>query len=161
MKANPDPSFVGVKALKEKHADTLTDFRRWALAKDWDSFHRSHYDWWMFPTDEPSGFGFAYTVFEEEIEELREDGRYLEGLQEGAALLARSWGWDLEKATPISDPDPDQRWQNWPIRLYKAAKCMMLFELDEAHGSLRQYGRGLLAQGISFEYSRDLTWFFR
>lgn len=161
LKSNLDPKFVGLGALKQKHAKTLAEFRAWDEARNWASFHRSHYDWWMFPIDEPSGFGFAYTVFEEEIGELNEDPRYLLDLQEGAVLLARSWGWDLEKAAPISDPDPDQRWQNWPIRLYKAAKCMRLFELDEAYRSLRQYGRGLLAQGISFEYSRDLTWLFR
>ncbi len=161
MKTNVDPKFVGLEVLKQKHAKTLAEFRAWAEAGDWASFHRSHYDWWMFPIDEPSGFGLAYTVFEEEIEELREDKQYLGDLQEGALLLGQSWGWDLMKRAPVPHPGPNQRWQNWPIRLYKATKCMKLFKMDEAYGSLRQYGRGLLAQGISFEYSRDLTWLFR
>ena len=161
MKTNVDPKFVGLEVLKQKHAKTLAEFRAWAEAGDWASFHRSHYDWWMFPIDEPSGFGFACTVFEKEIEELGEDKQYLGDLQEGALLLGQSWGWDLMKRAPVPHPGPNQRWQNWPIRLYKATKCMQLFKMDEAYGSLRQYGRGLLAQGISFEYSRDLTWLFR
>ncbi len=160
MDCNEDPKFAGLEAMKAKHASTLRDFRRWAAARDWMAFHQNHYDWWMFPTDEPSGFGLAYTVFDEEIEELKQDTRYMANLVEGAVLLGRSWGWDVTAVAPIPRPDHGQEWQNWPIRLYKATKSMKLFELDEAYRSLRQYGRGLLAQGMSFEYSRDLTWLF-
>ena len=161
LRANLDPSFVGLDVLKQKHAETLEDFRRWPTAGDWASFHRSHYDWWMFPIDEPSGFGFRYTVLEEEIEELKEGDRYLEDLLQGAVLLGKSRGWNLREVALIPVRSPDQHWQNWPIRLYKATKCVKLLELGGAYASLRQYGRGLLEQGVSFEYSRDLTWLFQ
>jgi hypothetical protein len=26
---------------------------------DWMAIHDAHFDWWMFPTDEPSAYGFA------------------------------------------------------------------------------------------------------
>ena len=33
-----------------------------AASHQWLRIHEAHYDWWMFPIDEPSRFGDAYAV---------------------------------------------------------------------------------------------------
>ena len=161
MKRNLDPKFVGMAALKEKQAETLDLFRRCAAEGNWLGIHRSHFDWWMFPIDEPSSYAFMYTVYEGDIAELKEDAAYVERYLEGASILARSWGWDLENVRPVTKPGKGQTWQEWPIRLYKATKSLHLFGCEPQFQSLRAYGRGLLAMGHSFDYSRDITYLFR
>jgi len=160
LRRNTDPAFVGLEALKEKQLSTLLRFREWSAQGRWAALHAAHYDWWMFPTDEPSGYGFAYTVYAGEVAALRADGDYLRRYLEGAGLLALAWGWDLEDATPVPDPAPDQCWQEWPIRLYKATRSLRLFGCEREFRSLRIYGRRLLAAGASFEYHRDLSGLF-
>jgi len=157
---NTDPDFVGLPTLKREQLATLLRFREWAASGRWIAFHSAHYDWWMFPTDEPSGYGFAYTVYEGEVAALRADGDYLRHYLEGANLLALSWGWDLGAAAPLAGPEPDQRWQDWPIRLYKATRSLRLFGCDREFHSFRSYGRRLLEGGASFEYHRDLSGLF-
>jgi len=160
MRRNTDPAFVGIGVLKAKHGETLAAFRAWASAGEWTKIHRAHYDWWMFPMDEPSGYGFAYTVFEGDVVELKNDAAYMNEYLEGASTLARAWGWSLADACPLSSTATGQAWQNWPIRLYKATKSLKVFGCDEEYRSFRAYGQRLLAAGVSFEYSRDLTWLF-
>ena len=54
---------MGLKALKAKHALWLTKFEQWAAQNQWASFHREHYDWWMYPVDRRSdGQGELYHV---------------------------------------------------------------------------------------------------
>ena len=64
MQSNQDKQFVGVTALKEKHAGQIAEFRTWAKANDWERFHTSHYDWWTFPISQPSACGLGYSVNE-------------------------------------------------------------------------------------------------
>jgi hypothetical protein len=160
MRRNLDKAFVGVQGLKAKHRETLVSFRASASAGEWMKIHRDHYDWWMFPIDEPSGYGLAYTVFGGDVLGLRGDAAYMAEYLEGASILARAWGWSLEGACPVAAPAPGQRWQNWPIRLYKATKSLKLFGCEREYASFRVYGQRLLAAGVSFEYTRDLTWLF-
>ena len=56
MQYNQDKGFVGIKALKEKHAGQIALFRDWARKADWERFHASHYDWWVFPISQPSAY---------------------------------------------------------------------------------------------------------
>lgn len=161
MKYNVNPQFVGIQTIKKKQFQTLTSFIQWAAEKKWYNIHDSHYDWWMFPIDEPSSYGFGYTVFEGEIAELNSDTQYVEHYLHGADLLARSWGWDLARHTFIENPAPDQCWQNWPIRLYKAAKSLKLFGYEDHFQSFRMYANDLMAKGVSMAYSRNLTWLYK
>ena len=155
---NTHPEFVGLAALKEAHKTQLRAFEEWAKQGQWREFHRHHYDWWMFPIDAPSKFGFKWTVFEEEIAELKKDPNFLRDLVRGAELLAFSWGWDLQQSRPIPNPAPDQCWQRWPIRLYKATSSLRLFGCGHEFASFRQYGQELIAQGEDFTFNdRDLT----
>jgi hypothetical protein len=160
MKRNTDPSFKGLQAIKDRQAETLADFERAAAAGDWDSIHSDHYDWWMFPTDEPSGWGLAWTVYDGDVAELKQDAEYLRRYLRGVELLATAWGWDLRGACPLEETAPDQRWQHWPIRLYKAARSTRLFGYPAEFTSLKEYGRRLIAAGERFHYHRDLSWLF-
>ena len=68
---NTDPSFVGVDEIKRRQKEQLAQFEEWASQGHWDLFHENHFDWWMFPIDEPSNrYGEAWTVYEGEIVEL-------------------------------------------------------------------------------------------
>lgn len=161
LRRNEDPSFVGVAVLKDKQEKTLASFRGWAAQEQWLALHRAHYDWWMFPIDEPSGYGFAYTVYDGDIEELKSDARYVSRYLEGSRILAASWGWDLAGGKELVVRGAGQGWQNWPIRLYKATKSLQLFGFKEGFQSFRNYGRLLLERGVSFDYSRDITGLFK
>jgi hypothetical protein len=55
---------------------------------------------------------------------------------------------------------PDQRWQNWPIRLYKMTRSLQLFKQDDLHRNAVRYGLQLIDQGHKFHYMRDLSAYF-
>ena len=67
MRCNTDPSFVGLEGLIRTHAEQIAPFEGWAAAGDWERFHRSHYDWWVFPVDRRSSWGLQWTVYEGEV----------------------------------------------------------------------------------------------
>jgi hypothetical protein len=79
----------------------------------------------------------------------------------GVELLANSWGWDLRQARYLTDPQPEQCWQGWPIRLYKATKSVKLFGYEAEFESLKKLGRDLMSKGQKMHYRRDLSWLFR
>jgi hypothetical protein len=161
MKFNTSPEFAGLEALKKAHARQIELFESWASAKDWAAFHSNHYDWWTFPIDQPSAYGFKWVVYEGEIARLKEDAEFIQKYRRGLELLAASWGWDLQAQSCIVDPLPAQSWHNWPIRLYKAAYSARLFGEDKAFESYREYARLLKSSGVSFAYNgRDLFQLF-
>ena len=157
MKFNTDPSFAGLDVLKRTHNEQIAQFEDWAAQKEWGIFHRSHYDWWAFPIDQPSAYGFKWVVYEGEIAELKTDAAFMSSYRRGLILLATSWGWDLDSAGFLTNLLPSQCWHNWPIRLYKAAYSARLFGEEAAFESLKKYASFLHESGESFEYNgRDL-----
>lgn len=162
MRYNTDPRFVGYDVLKSRQREQLDSFETWATNNRWSSFHANHYDWWMFPIDEPSRYGYAWVVYEGDVAELARDEAYIRSYVRGAELLALSWGWDLYKGSHIVTPHGDQGWQGWPIRLYKASKSLKLFGFDHLFESFRAYANDLIEGGESMEYNgRDLSLLFR
>jgi hypothetical protein len=149
--------FIGIQALKELQANQVELFRTWAKGGHWEAFHANHYDWWTFPIDAPSSFGFKYTLDEISINELSKDEEFLASLRKASELLLSSWGWDPTKNQKLQHPAKGQAWANWPIRLAKANQSLVLFKQDDLVESTRALARELKAQGHSFEYSgRDL-----
>ncbi len=161
VKRNEDPAFIGVDALKRRHAEQVAAFEAWAAAGDWQRFHWEHYDWWAFPVDRRSSFGMEYVVYEYEAAELKRDdgfvGRYVRGVE----LVAASWGWDVQGCCHLPDLADGQGWHDWPVRLYKAAQSSRLFGFDDLFASLQTYALELMGQGRDMTYNgRDLSWLF-
>lgn len=71
MKRNDSPDFVGLEELKRKQREQLYNFECWVASGKWNEFHRHHYDWWMFPYNQPSSYGEAYTVYDYEVNLLK------------------------------------------------------------------------------------------
>ena len=162
MRINTDPRFVGYEVLKSRQGEQLDSFEVWAFNNQWSSFHVNHYDWWMFPIDEPSRYGYAWTVYDGDVAELVKDKAYICDYLRGAELLALSWGWDFYQKKKIPSPQLDQSWQGWPIRLYKVSKSLKLFGFDNLFESMRAYANGLIGDGESLEYNgKDLRLLFR
>lgn len=161
MKFNTDPSFAGLEVLKNTHNHQTDLFEVWAARKEWETFHSSHYDWWAFPINQPSAYGFKWTVYEGEIAALKTDDLFMAKFRRGLILLAASWGWDLPASVFLPDPLPSQCWHNWPIRLHKASSSARMFGEEDAFASYRKYAHFLLERGESFEYrGRDLSILF-
>jgi len=162
MNRNTHPEFVGLEKIKEKQKWQLDLFKAWAAQEQWSEIHAAHYDWWMFPIDQPSSYGFAWTVYDGDVFELKKDAPYIQNYLEGVDLLAKSWGWDLSAQTYITDPHPDQRWQNWPVRLYKCARSLKLFEFVPQFESMKKYANDLMRNGENMTFKgHDLTQLFR
>ena len=145
-------TFVGIKRLKEKHKEQLNKFESWAEENNWLAFHEAHYDWWMFPIDQPSRLGFAYTVQQADVDKLMQDAEFMRNYLRGVELLLLSWGWDLKNKCLILSPVENQSWHNWPIRLSKCAQSLELFNCSEALDSVLTYGKYLLSIGTDFTF---------
>jgi len=161
LRRNTSPDFVGITRLKADQKRQLEDFERWAANGQWGQIYDSHYDWWMFPVSAPSSGGLMWTVYAGDIAELKEDGAYVRDYLRGVELLTASWGWDLGAQDYLPDPGPDQKWQNWPVRLYKAAASVQAFGFDAPLASLKKYALLLIGRGADMEWNgRDLAVFF-
>lgn len=161
MKYNTNAEFVGIEQIKAKQKWQLDLFEEWASKDEWMQFHYSHYDWWMFPINRASGYGFIWTVYEGDIFELKQDEVYITNYIRGVELLATSWGWDLFRHDYILNPHRDQTWQNWPVRLYKVALSVQLFGFDDYFNSFKKYALDLMQRGEAMTYNgNDLSWLF-
>ena len=162
MKRNTEQDFAGIEKIKEKQAWQLAQFEEWAARNDWQRFHETHYDWWMFPVDQPSSYGFTWVVYDYEVNELKKDPVYVKNYLRGVELLLRAWGWDLYNEQLIENPAVHQSWSNWPIRLYKCGSSLQLFGFTKEFESVKKYAQYLMEQGHSFAYNnRDLRTIFQ
>lgn len=158
---NTSPDFVGLECLKQTHAGQLGQFETWAVQGDWERFHSSHYDWWVFPIHKPSGYGLAWTVYDGDVAELKQDAGFMQRYLRGVELVAASWGWELKRASYMADHRPGQSWHQWPVRLFKAALSVQLFGYDDLFASLKAYALVLMASGELMEFNgHDLSWLF-
>ena len=162
MRRNESKDFVGIDRLKARHAAQVDKFEEWAESRQWTMFHHSHYDWWTFPYGCHSGaYGAAYAIYGHEAQLLRQDEEFIRRYLRGVELLMLSWGWDLNRGCHIEDPDPDQCWQDWPIRLYKCARSLKLFGFEMEFESVREYALPLIHAGLNFMYhDRDCAAIF-
>lgn len=165
---NEHDDFVGCTEIVRRQGETLAMFRAAAAAGDWAAIHDAHYDWWMFPIDQPSSHGYAWTVYPGDIDVLIATSGFVDDYLDGARILLLSWGWSLGDRRFVEDPAPNQDWQDWPIRLEKCGRSLWLFAqqgaegADRAYGSVREYATVLVARGVSMRYrDRDCWHFFR
>ncbi|MCR9120299.1 MAG: hypothetical protein NXI22_25465, partial [bacterium] len=149
---------MGLEELIDRHREQIATFEVWANSHDWDQFHDSHYDWWTFPIDQPSSHGHAWTVYEGEVADLRADSAFVDRYLLGVELVSASWGWDVRRRKGVNDTHPNQKWNDWPVRLYKAVQSTKLFGFNDFHLSLKEYGQRLIRCGKSMEFrGKDLS----
>lgn len=137
-----DPVLAKVQTVKKKHKWQLEQFEKWARQGKWHMFHHdnSHYDWWMFPVSRSSsGQGDTYAVYAPEIALLKSDPDFMRDFRRGAELVARSWGWDITTGQPASPCLPNQKWENWPVRLGKMADSLRLFGEESYRTNMRPF----------------------
>jgi hypothetical protein len=144
--------FCGVYSLKQKQTTTLNDFERWATKKDWVSFGpKNHFDWWQFPVSARSGHGLKYSIYEYDLAILKEDEEFMKQLRRSVQLISLAWGWDIEKADFVSDPDKAQTWSRYDIRLRKIGQCMLMFGESRYHGSINKFVNAMKGRGTVFD----------
>jgi hypothetical protein len=150
--------FVGIEQLKSEQLDQLNLFQSWADGSNWSTFHDSHYDWWAFPIDKPSGKGFRYSVSDQVIHDLLLDATFIDQLRRCSRLLLVSWGWDIDAQKLVDSPEEGQSWAMWPVRLYKCNRSLKLFQQTDLVKSTQSYARHLIQLGIPLIYDgRDLS----
>jgi hypothetical protein len=160
---NTHSSFIGLDGLKQEHREQLKQFSKWISKRQYAELHRAHYDWWMFPIDEKSSWGFKYSVYRDELDALKSDSEFMTRWRQGVAFVAEAWGWDLQAGREWLPEQryPGQEWSRWPVRLYKMAKSAKLLGEEQIFISLREFGRLLLSRGERFSYGgHDLSWLF-
>lgn len=134
------PAQKKAKTIKDKHTEQLKRFEAWAAQGTWQTFHDSHYDWWMFPiTRDSAGQGDTYTLDSESIHILKNDPEFMQNYRRGIELVGRSWGWEVKKSQLIDNPSASQKWANWPVRLGKMADSMRLFGEETYLKSMKSY----------------------
>ncbi|CAF5187628.1 unnamed protein product, partial [Rotaria magnacalcarata] len=147
-------SFIGKDELLVYFKRQLKYFEEWHLKQDWLAFHNHHYDWWMFPIDEISSRDATFQLPRDVILDLKENREFISDLRRGVYLMVSSWGWDIEHGRCFEKLDDKQKWSYWPVRLYKAGKCMWLFEQMDYYQSLKK-----LAYYIKDERKEKLDFF--
>jgi len=154
-RTQPDPfdseRFIGINSLIDKQAEQLEEFEVWFQNRDWLAFHHHHYDWWMFPIDEISSRGKTFQLTYDAFDELRQNQNFIERLRRGVFLLCYSWAWDIERREFFEKTQGKQGWAHWPVRLYKAGRCMYLFGQYDYYASLKD-----LAKLIKFDKNSNI-----
>lgn len=92
----------------------------------------------------------AYTIYDSEVCELKKDEQFIQNYLRGVELLLLSWGWDLKQQCFVENPDTDQKWANWPIRIYKCGCSLLLFGFDDVFQSVKEYAKMLIERGYNF-----------
>ena len=146
--------FVGIQELKECQRRQLLLFEQWRSEGAWDKFHKNHYDWWTFPINIRSRFGAKYMIDEESVEILKRDEMFINYLIRSASLLLQSWGWNLYELKLIDNPDENQSWQNWAVRLYKCALSLKIFGCERELKSVVGYACFLLSNGHNLVHNK-------
>ena len=150
--------FVGIpqmkRSLKEmggKPYGNIQKFKEWALEGEWEEFGEHHYDWWMFPINRrSSSHGWKYTVYESDIQELKQDSEYMADYILGAKLLIKSWGWNPEENDFYPRPGEKQEWKNNDVRLKKLSLSLKLFGQYDLFEKLKKYTTYLIKNNMIF-----------
>jgi len=154
IRSGNNAEYIGDDLLVSEQARQVSEFEKWAKSKNWNNFHKEHFDWWTFPIDKGSSHsGFAYDVSGEPLERLRNNPKYLSSISRAAELYNRSLGWDLKGSKWIDSPDKT-RGQNASQaninqqRLFKIGRSLQIHGLDDDFRSHRQMVESLRRAGI-------------
>lgn len=98
MKRNDSPDFVGLEELKRKQREQLYNFECWAASGKWNEFHRHHYELVVFPYNQPSSYGEAYTVYDYEVNLLKKDSIFVRRYLRGSGITSVIVGMEIERS---------------------------------------------------------------
>jgi hypothetical protein len=136
------PTTEKSERVKTAQADQLKKFEIWAKEGNWQKFHDSHYDWWMFPISRSSrGQGDKYAVLEKDVQVLKNDPEFMTNYLRGVELVAQSWGWDVKNAKECENLTADQKWTGYKIRLQKMLESLELFGEGNYLLSMHQFAQ--------------------
>jgi len=151
---NTYPEWAGIDEMVRLQRETFDRFLRWTTESAWHKFHRAHYDWWAFPINRQSQHGYEYSVFEEEIAQLKTTPDYLDNLRELARLQMLAYGWDLDGCCSIAERGSNQRFEGGSrvARLEKCARSLQLFGLCDAFQSVQAFANLLIRKGVDMQW---------
>eukprot|EP00771_Trimastix_marina_P000881 gnl/Trimastix_PCT/1915.p1 GENE.gnl/Trimastix_PCT/1915~~gnl/Trimastix_PCT/1915.p1 ORF type:complete len:220 (+),score=24.04 gnl/Trimastix_PCT/1915:83-742(+) len=155
---NQHKEFCGIPTLKANMANQHRQFSQWAAHKRWSHFHSNHYDWWTYPISLRSSFGLKYSVFQEEVDELKTDPLYMQQYRECVQLGCLAWGWDLANDRPVAAPGSQQHYTGWDVRLRKMGLSLSLFGQEDLFDKVQRMVQYWHKRGTRF---RDETSQFR
>lgn len=142
MERRSYPGFVGIKALKEKHAAELAYVRsvtenakpghqHWEYLAE---HHGAGFDWWAFPIDYDTMQHKEFRVTKSDIAELLQDKEFMANYRAFVILYAKSIGFDLINRKRITG-NPALKWRNYPIRLGKCLDSLQEFGQKDLHSA--------------------------
>jgi hypothetical protein len=132
--------FYGTDVVKEDQKSQLDEFKKLRDEKRWKDIHNDHYDWWTFPIDRGSAaYGDGYNVAGENRIALMRDKEFMSNLKSAVEIYSEAMGWDLANSKWIEDLDwdngQDPLKQAYGARLYKVARSLQVFEMNEEFDS--------------------------
>jgi len=68
-----------------------------------------------------------------------QDELFISVLRSNAKLLLLSWGWLIDEERLVEDATSDQRWQNYPVRLYKCVLSLKIFGQTDYLQSIKKF----------------------
>ncbi len=83
--------------------------------------------------------GMKYTVFGNQVEELKQDGTYLKDYRLGVILLMAAWGWDMKNQCLYDNRGNQQDWTHYQVRLGKLAYSLILFQQWDLYQSVEKF----------------------
>lgn len=130
--------------VKEQQTKYILRLRTRSQNRDWCGIHRDHFDWWLFPIDDGSRKE-CNLCCERDIERLLEDALWIEGYKESLRIVARAFGWDIERSQ-LTDSLDGGNWEtntysNRDVRLYKMIRSTWLFGLKDYFASLQAFAK--------------------
>ena len=153
LKESPPEEYIGNENLKRKLHEQVEKFEKLTKSSSFREIQSSHFDWWTFPINESSSHGLSYTVSSKVVGELKKDEQFVSELRKAVHFVLFAWGWDVERADFVDKPHKDQKWSNWPVRLYKASRSCFLFGQTDLYESLKKFAGELNNKGNSLKFS--------
>jgi hypothetical protein len=126
-----------IEKMKNVQARQLAVFRKHANNNEWDEIHHDHYDWFMFPIED--GSQSQYNVLSEDVKDLLNDETWHAGYREAVTLVAKAWGWDVEKQAPVDPKHESMGWTGWDVRLAKIIRSLWIFGQDDFKESMQKF----------------------
>ena len=135
---------ISTTGFKTRQAETLSRLRVNAARRNWEGIHSDHYDWWQFPIDD-GRFPEYFVNSEADVLTLKGDAEWLAGYRESIRIVARAFGWDVDRAELTTGNDGGD-WRsnhhgNRDVRLSKMIRSTWLFEMADYFTSLQAFAR--------------------